>query len=734
MLFYIFLFLVGFTSLTTQVVFLREFLVIFSGNELSIGIIISIWMIFVGLGAKISGRFINPKYFYQIIFLTCILLPFELVLMRFVRPVFQSTPFEMLDIIEIIVFSSIFLLPLCFLFGAWFVSATKTIFQNSGGVKNFSEVSGNSYFFEAIGSISGGIIASFFLIKYLSTFEILVLVSTVNLVVLTFLSRTRLTTGALVFLFLILYFTGAISKLDKFSVSCEWRPFNLVESKNSVYGNISVLKLNEEYNFYENGNKIFSTGDRQYSEEIVHFSVLSYPAKPKSILLVGGSISGNLSEVLKYPVERVVCIELDPLLIQIGKKYAKKEIVSFLNHLKVQIVYGDPRFYIKNTKEKFDCVILDIPDPTSLFINRYYTFEFFNEIRRILNPSGILMTGVSSSENYMSEELKILSSSIYKSIKSVYRDCKIIPGIKNYFVASDFEFPKDFPEKLIEKISNKKIDLVYLTPHYVRYLLRDDRVDRVKNWIKEKEDFSNINKDFYPVSYFYGLSYWLSYFNKRYSGFLYSLRKVNFLWVVSVIFLIFLVIFFVVRKNKKFYYLPVLVLVGITGFSAMVVELLLIFSFQIVYGYIYEKIGLLITSFMAGIAVGSFLSSKLVKRNLLNFVISVEIAFLFYSTLLTFLVDKGLPVSIWIFMIFLSGLPVGLVFPVANQIITSGESMNFFGKVIGSVYSFDLWGATLGSFLSSVFLLPVFGIIRTCNLLFFLILMSVILLTLNREF
>ncbi|MFN3966157.1 MAG: fused MFS/spermidine synthase, partial [Endomicrobiia bacterium] len=594
-------------------------------------------------------------------------------------------------------------------------------------------VSGNSYLFEAIGSIIGGIITSFILIRYFPSFEILVMVSILNLLFLTFLSRNRYY-GVMFVLFLILYVSGIFSKLDKFSISYEWKPFNLVESKNSIYGNISVIDLSGEYNFYENGSKIFSTAEKQYSEEIVHFSMFSFSFEPKNVLLVGGTLSGNLFEVLKYPVERVVCVELDPTLVQIGKKYVSKDITSLFEDPRVEIIHTDPRFYIKNTREKFDCVILDTPDPVSIFINRFYTKEFFEEIKKILTPSGIITTSLSSSENYMSEELKILSSSIYKSIKSVYKECKIIPGIKNYFVASDETLPISFADTFIEKISHKKIDLTYLTPHYLRYLLREDRIEKVKNWIIEKEQLTFINKDFAPVSYFYGLRYWLSYFGKNYSEVLYLLQKTNFFYTILAIFILFLILFFIIRKNQQLYYFPVLILVGVNGFCGIVLELLLIFSFQIVHGYIYYQIGILLTAFMAAIATGSFISSRYIKKNLSRFVILVEFIFLVYSFLLIFLIGRRLPAFLWIILVFFSGLPVGLVFPLANQIISSKKENKTYGKVIGSVYSFDLWGATLGAFLSSSFLVPVFGIIKTCNIVSFLLGIIIILLTLSRKF
>jgi len=53
------LFLLGFISLGYQIVILREFLVVFSDNEITIGIFLASWMMMSGLGSYLAGFFIN---------------------------------------------------------------------------------------------------------------------------------------------------------------------------------------------------------------------------------------------------------------------------------------------------------------------------------------------------------------------------------------------------------------------------------------------------------------------------------------------------------------------------------------------------------------------------------------------------------------------------------------------------------------------------------------------------
>jgi len=46
----------GFSGLVAQILLLRELLIVFSGNELSIGIILANWLILGAIGSYLVGR------------------------------------------------------------------------------------------------------------------------------------------------------------------------------------------------------------------------------------------------------------------------------------------------------------------------------------------------------------------------------------------------------------------------------------------------------------------------------------------------------------------------------------------------------------------------------------------------------------------------------------------------------------------------------------------------------
>ena len=74
----------GISAIITQIILLREFLVLFSGNELVIGIILGNWLLLSGIGTYL-GKYIHKKY-YPIFQLIIAVLPLiQILLIRLSR-------------------------------------------------------------------------------------------------------------------------------------------------------------------------------------------------------------------------------------------------------------------------------------------------------------------------------------------------------------------------------------------------------------------------------------------------------------------------------------------------------------------------------------------------------------------------------------------------------------------------------------------------------------------------
>ena len=482
--------LVGLSSMASQVVLLREFLIIFHGNELSIGLILGLWLFLGAIGSGLLGLFvdrISNKVLTIAIcqFLLSALFPLTLVLTRLIRPILGVSPAEMIGIFPLLLSGTLILAPICIIFGFLFSLNCKAIGSGARGV-------GYVYILEAVGSSVGGLLISLVLIKYLNSLTIVAVLSTLNLALSVYLlskseKQTLLRTILfgfnilLILAFVFLFSTNRINSINDDLVKLQWKPYQLLDSENSIYGNVVVVEEKNQISFFDNGLHLFSVPDRLSSEEQVHFAMLMHP-NPRKILVVGGGVGGVLNEILKYGVDRIDYVELDPLIIQMANTYLRKNELEILEDSRVNIKHIDGRFFIKKADIKYDCIIMNVPEPSTAGINRLYTQEFFKELRAVLSDGGIVSFGLTSAENYIGRELKDFLSCIHKTLRSVFEDVKVIPGDTAYFLSSNKEGILTYNyEALSRRIETWGIDIRFVREYYLVSRMSSERVSYIEN-------------------------------------------------------------------------------------------------------------------------------------------------------------------------------------------------------------------------------------------------------------
>jgi spermidine synthase len=157
----------------------------------------------------------------------------------------------------------------------------------------------------------------------------------------------------------------------------------------------------------------------------------------------------------------------------------------------------------------------------------------------------------------------------------------------------------------------------------------------------------------------------------------------------------------------------------------MTADLVIIFAFQTLYGYVYHWIGLLITAFMAGLSLGGLLMSRRLTgiRKERSTLLRLELTIVLYWALLPVALSTLRPriayplvftsiQGLLFFLNTLAGFLVGSQFPLANRIWLKGR--DDLRGTAGIFYACDLVGAFLGSMIISVVLFPVLGILETC--------------------
>jgi spermidine synthase len=136
----------------------------------------------------------------------------------------------------------------------------------------------------------------------------------------------------------------------------------------------------------------FMTSEREefvYHETLIHTALTAHPA-PKRVLVIGGGDGGAAEEVLKHPsVEQVVMVELDGKVVEIAKQHFATIHRGVFDNPKLKVLIEDGLKYLSDTKEKFDHIALDLPDPIGP-ATALYEETFFRDCKRALAPGGVL--------------------------------------------------------------------------------------------------------------------------------------------------------------------------------------------------------------------------------------------------------------------------------------------------------------------------------------------------------
>lgn len=731
----------GLTAMVSQIIIIKELLVVFYGNELCLGIILASWLFWTGIGSFIAGfvknRFLqNQKLAPFLQIAISIILPLNIFLIRIIKFIFKIPAGEIIGFMPMCITSFISTSLICTFFGFTFVLLSKLYAQDSPAP---SKRVGTVYLLEGIGACIGGLLYSFLFIKLFTPFQNIFIVSGLNLCISLVFFRVVfqiISIGIILGGFLL----NLPQLIENVSRNLQFKPLKLIESINSLYGNISVTKIGGQYSVYENGFLIATKGDALTSEESVHYPMLEHLA-PKNILLISGGINGSLDELLKYHVEKIDYVEIDPLLIPVTAKY-----IELPQDERINLIHMDARLFIKKLARKntpialYDVIIINMPDPYSGFINRFYSVEFFKEAKHLLKKGGILSFALSSSENYLSPERIVYLSCIYNTLKKAFLDIKLLPGESVTFLATDTQDLLTYdPNLLIQRLKERKIQTRFVKEYYLPFKLHPLRIQYVEKIIKDFRPIK-INQDFKPIGYFYNMLLWLSLFKEN-RGLIPYLNIVNIYLFMGIAGLVFICLFVLKNLKKSSLKIPIAISAGTIGMSSICFQIVLVLAFQSLYGYMYYMIGLILTAFMAGLVLGSFFITKNLSRikNDMEIYTKTQLILSIFPIMLGFIfifIAKLTPDLAQTMQILFILLPVicgfmgGFQFILANKIY-SKESKDI-AKSTAVLYGIDLLGSCAGGVLAGVLLIPVIGIIETCILLGVINLLTYILLTANR--
>lgn len=690
---YIPAFLLGFIALTWQVVLMREFSVHFFGNEITFGLLLAAWLFWTGLGSIIAPKFgYTPNRLQWLYYALLLLFPLCLLVLRFSRFFLNTLPGETLGIFPAALFALLLTFCIGFPLGILFVFNASALQDDVYRV----------YLYEAIGSAFAGLLIYFILIPNLSNWQIVGIVGCFTSFMLYFYFKIW---KQVVLLGLCLAALIGLYVFDFPSQQIFWSPFQLLESTDSPYGKLQMLKTEEQISLYVNCAPVYFFPDLAFAEESIHFA-LGFRPQAQKVLLLGGA-GGTLIQALKYPNTQIDYVELDPEIIRISRKHLPEMEEKLFNHPRINVIAADGRFFIKRADKEYEAIIMCLPDPYTAQINRFYTQEFFNLIKSKLHPQGIFAFRISSSENYISLELQDYLASLYFTLKAVFPFVEIVPGGTNIFLASMHKHTINL-DAMTSVLSTLDLNNLYVNPQMLQARLHPSRRDMLANTVQSGKPI--LNSDLKPISFLYNSLLWSKQFRGREKNLLHFFSSLNTFWLLDLPLIIFVLLLSFVgfRRSLSMFLLTPLVVLGMT---TIVLEIVVIFTFQTLHGYLYQSIALLFSTFMLGLAWGAYQGLKW-HQFLFHRMLFIQGGFVVLTGFFWLILPYQPPVFIFYLVLLILGFLGGNLFVLSNRLYLEHKTHTGMG------YGLDLMGSFLGALVVSALLIPVAGLLMLLKYLF----------------
>jgi spermidine synthase len=654
----------GIASVVAQLVLVREFLSQFQGNEIVIALVLFNWLILGGVGTWLAHR---PGRFSVRVLTVC---SFSLVLLsvgqlaaiRILRPLLfgfgASAGFY-----PIFAFTFFIMAPYAGLVGfvlPYSLFLLRTRSPDYPGVW--------IYMADNLGDICGGALFAFVLIFFATPMQALALAHLPLAVMAARLSSRRYWGGLLAGVAMAAAAWGATAIEPMLLRPAVGR---LVHYEESRYGRLTVQQDQEQVTLFADGHPVYTTQDWTLAEETAHYP-LSQIKHPDRILLIS-SAAGLMDEVLKHKPRAVDYVELDAAVSRLLVQYGLMQVPAGVHQ-----VHGDARNWLRNTGRVYDAILVALPEPHTFQVNRFFTDGFFAAVQSHLSPKGIFSFSVEGYDNFMTAAQRLEVSSLKNTVQRHFKHVLLLPGQRIFFLCRQRPLDPDIPGLL----ARQGVATRYAGPYFHGNLTPERLTGLAADLLPDVP----ANTDTRPYLMRLMFAQWFTKFN----------TSPRFFAIVLI------VVFggYLLRLRQEAFVLFT------TGLVNMGTEILVIFAFQIFLGYIYFKIGMVVTVFLAGLLPGAWWGQRYISRSA-SFLMLSDIAIIAWMVgfiAAVRVIGDGLSEGLFYAGGFLISLLCGFQFPLA--LARSGQN----NQAAAGIFAVDLVGAACGALAASTLLIPYLGL------------------------
>lgn len=188
---------------------------------------------------------------------------------------------------------------------------------------------------------------------------------------------------------------GALLASSSFTHWVEDRLYDdeIILAENSASQRIVLTRWREDVRLYLNGQLQFSSVDEYRYHESLVFPAMAASRNAASVLILGGGDGLALKQVLRHPgLREVTLVDLDPRVIEL---FSDREMLTALNERafsdpRVTVEISDATKFLEQNAQRFDVILMDLPDPSEAALGKLYSRSFFELVAKHLNPEGAL--------------------------------------------------------------------------------------------------------------------------------------------------------------------------------------------------------------------------------------------------------------------------------------------------------------------------------------------------------
>ncbi|MHB9138242.1 MAG: spermidine synthase family protein [Victivallaceae bacterium] len=735
-------FCIGMFSMLVQTLLFRDFLSVFDGSEISAGLFLFSWLLWICGGALIAWLPPLSKHARRCFVFLMILYPLAFLMEKYLllntRQLLGVAEYELISLNKLAIAAVFFAAPVSIVTGALFVLAVKWV---GAGPSPTAKI----YIVEALGSFSGALAVTLMLAAGIADETIFLLAAAAISATLGLglFQREKDNAGKLRKLpyFTALMIAAIALMLGVSGFGTVWQgmlnrtqwlrmlpggeysgSFTTPQAKylcGNYSGSFTVLCWNS---VYEN------LTDREAALQCAALNLAQQPSAERILVIGPGTFNLSRTFCGIKGVRQVVWLDPDP---DYSKKLRRlpKQYLTVPEQMRIPEV--EIKDYLRTAQEKFDLVILCFPLPSTLSLNRYFSREFYQLVSRVMTKTGVIGVSFQGGENYLSPEISFLGGSLLLNLQRVFPAIVLMPGENSCFWGAFKTGIVSDSSSILEKRLNEVSGLSKIFPsEYLQTafdpLRTDMQMDKYRNMAERLRRESLSSSDSNPLACLFAMVFSI----KKLGGTQLSATAITaYAGDILPVCVIALALYGAVRLMLRYFmrrkpHLPedsllesdvnissfdVLFTLFFISIIAMALNIWLMFAFQMDKGSIFLYFGLVNAFFMLGLFCGGNLTDFLQNRKHGRFCsfTSASLGFILFLVLLKSISFGSLPVWIFALLFFGTGFFSGTYLPRAAYVFKQrGHGDTATAAVLETL---DNLGGAIGGIITVIILLPLLG-------------------------